>query len=87
MAPQEILTKDSVTITVDATCYFRVVNPVSSVINVENASFSTKLLAATTLRNVLGIKTLQEILQEKETIAHYMQVKNKTNRRLDYMIV
>jgi erythrocyte band 7 integral membrane protein len=51
--PQEILSKDSVTITVDAVCYFRVFNPVISVINVENAQFSTRLLAATTLRNIL----------------------------------
>lgn len=71
--PQEILTKDSVTITVDAVCYFRVSNPVVSVTNVENAQFSTRLLAATTLRNILGTRTLQEILQDKEVIAHHMQ--------------
>lgn len=75
MPPQEILTKDSVTITVDAVCYFRVYNPVVSVTNVENAQFSTRLLAATTLRNILGTRTLQEILQDKEHIAHRMQVK------------
>jgi erythrocyte band 7 integral membrane protein len=72
--PQEILTKDSVTITVDAVCYFRTFNPVVSVTNVENAQFSTRLLAATTLRNILGTRTLQEILQDKEVIAHHMQV-------------
>jgi len=72
--PQEILSKDSVTITVDAVCYFRVFNPVISVINVENAQFSTRLLAATTLRNILGTRTLQEILREKEAIAQQMQV-------------
>ncbi len=71
---QEILTKDSVTITVDAVCYFRVVNPVSSVTSVSNAQYSTRSLAATTLRNILGTRTLQEILQEKENIAHNMQV-------------
>lgn len=75
--PQEILTKDSVTITVDAVCYFRVYNPVTSVTNIENAQYSTRLLAATTLRNILGTRTLQEILQDKEHIAHRMQVKNK----------
>ncbi len=74
--PQEILTKDSVTITVDAVCYFRTYNPVVSVTNVENAQFSTRLLAATTLRNILGTRTLQEILQDKEVIAHHMQVIN-----------
>jgi erythrocyte band 7 integral membrane protein len=72
--PQEILTKDSVTVTVDAVCYFRTFNPIVSVTNVENAQFSTRLLAATTLRNILGTRTLQEILQDKEHIAHHMQV-------------
>ena len=73
VAPQELLTKDSVTVTVDAVCYFRIVNPVSSVTNVSNAQFSTRSLAATTLRNILGTKTLQELLQDKESIAHHMQ--------------
>ena len=73
--PQEILTKDSVTITVDAVCYFRIFSPVMSVVNISNAYFSTRLLAATTLRNVLGMKSLQEVLVEKENISHAMQVK------------
>jgi erythrocyte band 7 integral membrane protein len=71
--PQEILSKDSVTITVDAVCYFRVYNPVVSVISVQNARYSTQLLAATTLRNTLGTKTLQEILREKDIISNQMQ--------------
>ncbi|CAF0899547.1 unnamed protein product [Brachionus calyciflorus] len=71
--PQEILTKDSVTITVDAVVYYRIFNPVLSVTNIENPQYSTKLLAATTLRNILGIKTLQETLQDKENIAHRIQ--------------
>jgi erythrocyte band 7 integral membrane protein len=75
VAPQEILTKDSVTVTVDAVCYFRTVNPIATVTNVSNAQFSTRSLAATTLRNILGTKTLQEVLQDKENIAHRMQVK------------
>ena len=45
-----------------------------SIINVENAHASTKLLAATTLRNVLGTKVLSEILSDRESIAHTMQV-------------
>ena len=72
--PQEILTKDSVTTTVDAVIYFRVSDPKMAVINVENAQYSTRLLAATTLRNILGTKTLQEVLQEREQIAVLMQV-------------
>jgi erythrocyte band 7 integral membrane protein len=71
--PQEILTKDSVTVTVDAVVYFRIFDPVASVINVENANYSTRLLAATTLRNILGTKTLQDVLQDRESLAHHMQ--------------
>ena len=59
--PQEILTRDSVTITVDAVTYFRISNPVASVCNVEDAQRSTKLLAQTTLRNELGTKNLSEV--------------------------
>jgi erythrocyte band 7 integral membrane protein len=71
--PQEILTKDSVTVTVDAVCYFRVHSPTISVINVENAALSTRLLSATTLRNILGTRTLQQILQDKEAVSREMQ--------------
>uniref|UniRef100_A0A0N4ZQQ1 PHB domain-containing protein n=1 Tax=Parastrongyloides trichosuri TaxID=131310 RepID=A0A0N4ZQQ1_PARTI len=67
--PQEILSRDSVTVSVEAVIYFRVQNPVISVTNVNDAQFSTKLLAQTTLRNVLGTKTLSEILQERDNIA------------------
>ncbi|CAF2772122.1 unnamed protein product [Rotaria sp. Silwood2] len=71
--PQEILTRDSVTVSVDAVVYFRIFNPVISVTNVENSRVSTQLLAATTLRNILGTKTLQEILSDRENISHSMQ--------------
>jgi len=67
--PQEILTKDSVTVAVDAVCFFQVSNPMASVCNVEDANESTKLLASTTLRNILGTKTLQEILADRESTA------------------
>jgi len=71
--PQEILTKDSVTVAVDAVVYYRISNPWVSVCNVENASQSTKLLAQTTLRNFLGTKTLSEILNEREIISNLIQ--------------
>ena len=72
--PQEVLTKDSVTVTVDAVCYFKIFNPVISVLNVQDAPYSTRLLAASTLRNILGTKTLQEILREKDSISKHIQV-------------
>ncbi|CAF3785368.1 unnamed protein product [Rotaria magnacalcarata] len=71
--PQEILTKDSVTVAVDAVVYFRIFNAVISITNVEDAAKSTKLLAATTLRNVLGTKTLHEILAERDKIDTVIQ--------------
>ncbi|XP_013412686.1 band 7 protein AGAP004871 [Lingula anatina] len=71
--PQEILTKDSVTISVDAVVYYRIQNATISVANVEDAHGSTKLLAQTSLRNVLGTKNLAEILSDREAISSTMQ--------------
>ena len=62
------------TVAVDAVIYARIFDATLSVINVENAQASTKLLAATTLRNVLGTKALSEILTDREAIANNMQV-------------
>ena len=67
--PQEILTKDSVTVAVDAVVYFRISNPIWSVVNVEDAHRSTKLLAQTTLRNELGTKNLSDLLLQREKIS------------------
>ncbi|KAK0402715.1 hypothetical protein QR680_016490 [Steinernema hermaphroditum] len=71
--PQEILTKDSVTVSVDAVVYYRVCNATVSVANVENAHHSTRLLAQTTLRNMLGMRNLSEILSDRDNIASCMQ--------------
>ena len=59
---------------VDAVVYFKIFNAVISVINVEDAAKSTKLLAATTLRNILGTKSLHEILSDRESVAILIQV-------------
>uniref|UniRef100_A0A915IPX1 Band 7 domain-containing protein n=1 Tax=Romanomermis culicivorax TaxID=13658 RepID=A0A915IPX1_ROMCU len=67
--PQEILSKDSVTIIVDCVVYVRISDPIASVVNASDAFYSTKLLTQTTLRNVLGIKTLSEMLSDREGIA------------------
>ena len=72
---RQVLTKDSVTVSVDAVVYYRVSNATVSVANVENAHHSTRLLAQTTLRNVLGTKNLSEILSERESISNSMQVR------------
>lgn len=70
----QVLTKDSVTVSVDAVVYYRVSNATVSVANVENAHHSTRLLAQTTLRNILGTKMLHEILSDRESISGSMQV-------------
>ena len=67
--PQEILSKDSVTVAVDAVVYYKISDPMASVCNVLNASQSTRLLASTTLRTILGTKTLQDILADRERTA------------------
>ncbi|CRL03176.1 CLUMA_CG016471, isoform A [Clunio marinus] len=70
----DVLTKDSVTVSVDAVVYYRVSNPTVSIANVENAHHSTRLLAQTTLRNTMGTRQLHEILSERMTISGSMQL-------------
>ena len=72
--PQEILTKDSVTVTVDAVVLFKVYNPMSSVINVANASHATRLLASTTLRNMLGTRNLHVRTTQKYSFSFLCKV-------------
>jgi len=74
---RQILSKDSVTVAVDAVVYYRVSNATVSVTNVEDVNRSTRLLAQTTLRNVLGTKNLSEILSDRENISHFMQVSDR----------
>lgn len=68
------MTKDSVTVSVDAVVYYRVHNATISIANVENAHHSTRLLAQTTLRNTMGTRPLHEILSERETLSGNMQL-------------
>ena len=67
--PQEILTKDSVTVAVDAVVYYKISNPMAAVCNVSDYAKSTRLLSSTTLRTILGTKNMSEILSDRETIA------------------
>ena len=70
----QILSKDSVAVHVDAVVYCRIFDPKISVVNIKDALRATRLLAQTTLRNVLGAHTLSEMLSERELISHQMQV-------------
>ncbi|CAH8435118.1 unnamed protein product [Schistosoma bovis] len=70
---QEVLTKDSVTVVVNAVVYYRVRDPVRAVVNVEDANRATRVLGQTTLLNVLGTVNLEELLTAREDIAALMQ--------------
>ena len=69
----QILTKDSVTVFVNAIMYYKVANAIHAVANVDDYGGSARLLAATTLRNVLGTMTLGDILCNREAIAKEMK--------------
>lgn len=71
--PQDVITKDNVSIKVSAVVYFRVVDANSAVTNVENYLFATSQLAQTTLRSVCGQMELDEILSEREKINMRLQ--------------
>jgi regulator of protease activity HflC (stomatin/prohibitin superfamily) len=70
---QEVITKDNVTVNVDAITFFRVVDAEKAIINVENYISATSWLAQTTLRSVLGQAELDELLAERETINKKIQ--------------
>lgn len=70
----QVLTKDSVTIMVDAVVFYRIFNPIVTVVKVDNANQATQMLAQTTLRNMLGTKSLTEILTDREEMAELMSV-------------
>ena len=82
----QVLTKDSVTVSVDAVVYYRVSNATVSVANVENAHHSTRLLSQTTLRNILGTKNLHEILSDREGISGAMQVGKLDTRQVESQV-
>lgn len=70
---QEVITKDNVTIRVNAVVYFNVMDPVAAVIKVANHFVATSLFAQTTLRNVLGQHELDEVLAERDKISMAIQ--------------
>lgn len=71
--PQDVITKDNVSIKVNAVVYFRVMDANAAVVNVENYLFATSQLAQTTLRSVCGQVELDEILSEREKINLQLQ--------------
>lgn len=71
--PQEIITKDNVTVKVDAVVYFRVVDPEASVVKVLDFIRATSLISQTTIRNVLGQSELDELLTQREKLNQMLQ--------------
>lgn len=70
---QDIITKDNVSVKVNAVLYFRVVDPVKAIVNVEDYLFATGQLAQTTLRSILGQVELDDLLSKRESINEQLQ--------------
>jgi regulator of protease activity HflC (stomatin/prohibitin superfamily) len=66
--PQDVITKDNVTVKVNAVLYFRVIDPLKSVIDVQDYIYATSQLAQTTLRSLLGQVPLDDLLSEREKL-------------------
>ena len=71
--PQDVITRDNVSVKVNAVIYFRVMDPTKATIEVENFLFATSQLAQTTLRSVCGQVELDELLSEREKINTELQ--------------
>ena len=71
--PQDIITRDNVSLKVDAVVYFRVVDSVKAVVDVENYLYATRLMAQTTLRSILGQAHLDELLAERDRLGAMLQ--------------
>jgi regulator of protease activity HflC (stomatin/prohibitin superfamily) len=71
--PQDVITRDNVSIKVNAVVYFRVIQPDKAIVEVENFLFATSQLSQTTLRSILGQSELDELLAERDKINRELQ--------------
>ena len=71
--PQDIITKDNVSVKVNAVIYFRVMDAAQAVVQVENFLYATSQIAQTTLRSILGQQELDELLSEREKLNQALQ--------------
>ena len=71
--PQDVITRDNVSVQVNAVVYFRVINPEKAVVEVENYLFATSQLSQTTLRSIVGQVELDELLAQREKINKELQ--------------
>ena len=70
---QDVITRDNVTVRVDAVVYFNVVDPVKAVVNIQNYNFGTSQVCQTTLRSVCGTADLDELLSERDRLNTQIQ--------------
>lgn len=71
--PQDVITRDNVSVKVNAVVYFRVMDPVQAVVQVEDYLYATSQMAQTTLRSILGQAHLDELLAERERLGQMLQ--------------
>jgi regulator of protease activity HflC (stomatin/prohibitin superfamily) len=71
--PQDVITRDNVTVKVNAVLYFRVMDPIRAVVQVENFLYATSQEAQTTLRSILGQAQLDELLAERDRLGAMLQ--------------
>ena len=71
--PQDVITRDNVSVKVNAVIYFRVIDPIKAIVEVENYSYAMSQLAQTTLRSVCGQSELDDLLAEREKINTELQ--------------
>ena len=71
--PQDIISRDNVTVTVNAVAYYRVIDPVRAIVDVQNYQFATSQIAQTTLRSIIGQADLDELLINRDEINSRLQ--------------
>jgi regulator of protease activity HflC (stomatin/prohibitin superfamily) len=71
--PQDVITRDNVSVKVNAVVYFRVMDPEKAIIEIENYKFATSQISQTTLRSVVGSAELDELLSEREKLNKELQ--------------
>jgi regulator of protease activity HflC (stomatin/prohibitin superfamily) len=73
VAPQDVITRDNVSVKVSAVLYYRVIDPQRAIVEVENYQYATSQLAQTTLRSVLGQAELDDLLSERDRLNQQLQ--------------
>ena len=71
--PQDVITRDNVSVKVNAVVYFRVMDPRRAIVEVESYHYATSQLAQTTLRSVLGQVEMDDLLSERERLNQQLQ--------------